>query len=116
MISLEVAAEAMTGRRVLWADFDRMLGDMNGWIERCAAHFGFAAMRERVDEIVAGPLMRSYSKALEYDYSPSLRSALLADAAKRNGPDIDAAVAALFDAAKSVPLLTRALDRSEREC
>ena len=34
-----------------------------------------------IEEIVAGPLMRRYSKALEYDYSPSLRADLLADAA-----------------------------------
>jgi hypothetical protein len=59
--------------------------------------------------------MGRYSKALEYDYSPSLRAELLADAAGRHGPDIKAAVTALSSAAKSAPLLARALDRAERE-
>jgi len=115
MTSLESAAEAMADRSIFWADFDRMLDDMAGWIERCAAEFGFAAPQGRIKEIVAGPLMRRYSKALEYDYSPTLRAELLGDAAKRHGPDINAAVAALSSAAKSTPLLARALDRAERE-
>ena len=115
MTSLESAAEEMSERRVLWADFDRMLEDMAGWIGRCAAEFGFVAPQDRIDDIIAGPLMRRYSKALEYDYSPSLRAELLADAASRHRRDIDAALAALSSAAKSAPLLARALDRAERE-
>jgi hypothetical protein len=115
MTSLESAAEEMSDRRIFWANFDRMLEDMAGWIERCAAEFGFPASRDRIEEIVAGPLMRRYSKALEYDYSPSLRAELLADAARQHGPDIDAAVAALASAAKSTPSLARALNRAERE-
>jgi hypothetical protein len=115
MTTLETAAEEMNACRVFWADFDRMLGDMAGSIGRCASEFGFAAPRDRIDDIIAGPLMRRYSKALEYDYSPSLRAELLADAAGRNRRDIDAALAALSSAAKSAPLLARALDRAQRE-
>lgn len=115
MTSLEAAAETMAGRHVFWADFDRMLNAMGDWVERCAAEFGFAAERGRINEIVAGPLIGRYSKALEYDYSPSLRAELLADAAGRHRPDINAAVAALSGAATSAPLLARALDRAERE-
>lgn len=115
MTSLEAAAEAMVDRRIYWADFDRMLEDMGNWVERCAAEFDFAASRGRINEIVAGPLMSRYSKALEYDYSPSLRAELLADATSRHGPDITAAVAALTSAANSAPLLARALDRAEQE-
>ncbi len=115
LTSLEASAEAMQDRRILWADFDRMLSDTGGSIERCAAYFGFAVTRRRIDEIVAGPLMRRYSKALEYDYSPLLRAELLAGAERRHGPDIAAAVGALASAAKSVPALARAMDRAERE-
>ena len=115
MTSLEFAANAMRDRHVLWADFDRMLGDMSGWIERCAVHVGFAATRERIEALIAGPLMRRYSKALEYDYSPSLRAELLANAARQHGADMNAAMAALADAAKLAPLLAGALDRAERE-
>ena len=68
-----------------------------------------------ITESMAGPLMRRYSKALEYDYSPSLRAELLADAARRHGPDINAAIAALANAANSEPLLAQALARAEQE-
>jgi hypothetical protein len=115
MTSLESAAEEMSDRHIYWADFDRMLEDMAGWVERCAAEFGFPARRSRIEEIVGGPLMRRYSKALEYDYSPSLRADLLAEAARQHEPDIKAAVAALANAAMSTPLLARALERAERE-
>lgn len=115
MTSLESAAEAMSDRRVFWADFDRMLEDMTGWVERCAAEFGFPARRSQIEEIVGGPLMRRYSKALEYDYSPSLRADLLAEAARQHEPDIKGAVAALASAAMSTPLLARALERAEWE-
>ena len=92
-----------------------MLSDMAGWVARCAAHFGFAASSARVQELAAGPLMSRYSKALEYDYSPSLRAELLADATRHHRADIEAALAALSNAANSVPLLARALHRAERE-
>jgi hypothetical protein len=116
MTSLEAAADEMADRPILWADFDRMLSDMSGWIERCADHFGFAASRDRIEELIAGPLMRRYSKALEFDYSPSLRAELLADATCRHDADIDVALGALSDAAKSTPLLARGLRRVEGEC
>lgn len=115
MTSLESAAEAMADQRILWADFDRMLEDLPSWISRFAAAFGFVAPPARIEEIVAGPLMRRYSKALEYDYSPSLRAELLAEAAGLHRLDINGAIAELTNAAKSTPLLARALDRAKRE-
>lgn len=113
--SLEAAVETMPGRRILWADFDAILGDMAGWLERSARHFGLEASPERIEELATGPLMRRYSKALEYDYSPSLRAELLAEAADEHRAEIEAALKALRDAAKSAPVVARALDRAERE-
>jgi hypothetical protein len=115
MTSLEAAADAMADRRILWADFDEMIGDMAGWLARCARHFEFTASLERLKELVSGPLMRRYSKALEYDYSPSLRAELLGEAARRHRVDITAAIAALEKAAETVPMLNRALERARRE-
>jgi hypothetical protein len=105
----------MIDRRILWADFDLMLGDMAGWVEHCCRHFGFEAARSSIDVIAAGPLMSRYSKAPEYDYSPALRADLLADATERNQADTAAALAALDKAAVTVPVLRRALDRAGRE-
>lgn len=113
MTSLESAADVMSDSRILWADFDRMLEDMTGWLARCARHFGLPASEERLAELAAGPLMRRYSKAMEYDYSPALRAELLAEATAEHRPDIEAAVAALHGAAKSAPMLDRALLRAD---
>ena len=115
MTSLEAAADAMADRRILWADFDVMLGDMAGWLARCARHFEFQVPPGRLEELVSGPLMRRYSKALEYDYSPSLRAELLAEAAQHNQADIEAALASLELAAKTAPPLSQALERAKRE-
>ena len=116
MTSLEAAAGAMPDRKILWADFDCMLDDMNGWVGRCAGHFGIPVSPGQMDELIAGPLMRRYSKALEYDYSPSLRAELLAEAAREHRDEMDVAFSGLREAAKSAPLLARALERAEREC
>lgn len=115
MSSLEAASEAMTDRNILWADFDDMLSDMTHWLSRTAAHFGLAISPQRSEELAANPLMRRYSKAPEYDYSPSLRAELLAEATRNHLAEINAAVAALEEAAKSTPMLARALARAERE-
>jgi hypothetical protein len=115
MTSLESACDVMRDRRLLWADFDVMLQDMTGWIRRCAKHFDLKVTPSKAAELANGPLMRRYSKALEYDYSPSLRAELLAEAASRHRADIEAAVEDLGHAAKSTPLLERALRRSGQE-
>lgn len=115
MTSLEAAASAMPDCRIMWADFDAMLADMSSWLMRAAGHFGIEASSAIIDALTAGPMMRRYSKALEYDYSPSLRADLLAEATRNHLPGIDAAVAALREAAKSVPMLARSLARVHQE-
>ena len=116
MTSLESAAENRTDALILWADFDAMLADMAMELARCAGHFGLAAPGETFTKLVEGPLMRRYSKALEFDYSPALRAELLAEAEREHCADIDAAIGALQQAASAAPHLARALDRAEREC
>lgn len=111
MTSLEAAANALPAECVMWADFDRMLLGMGDALKRVASHFGFTASDAALEAIAAGPLMRRYSKALEYDYSPSLRADLLAEAGRVHGADIADALAAL--AASGQPLIERALARSE---
>jgi hypothetical protein len=112
MTALEAAAEAMGDRHVQWADFDALLGDMPSALAELAQFFGFEASAERVREIATGPLMGRYSKALEYDYSPSLRRDLIEQEIRLQGRDIDDAVAMLEAAANDSPLLARALARS----
>jgi hypothetical protein len=111
MTSLEAAADALPAGSVMWADFDLMLLAMADALKRVASHFGLTASDSMLDAIAAGPLMHRYSKALEYDYSPSLRADLLAGAGKVHGADIADALTAL--AAARHPLIERALARSE---
>jgi hypothetical protein len=109
--ALEVAAAAMPDRRILWASFDELLEDMEAGVHRLAEFFGFDAPAERVQEIVRGPLMSRYSKALEFDYSPSLRRELIDQEIQLQGAEIEDALAMLQRAAEQSPLLASALAR-----
>jgi hypothetical protein len=111
MTALESAAERMPDREIAWTDFDAMLADMPGELRRVAEFFGFAT--DSIDAIAAGPLMRRYSKATEFEYSPSLRRDLIAEAEAANRVDLDGALAMLQSAAENSPLLERALRRAE---
>ena len=115
MTSLEAAAEQMGSTSILWLEFDQMLEDMPRWLGEAAAFLGFSHTPERVVGVAAGPLMRRYSKALEYEYSPALRRELLAEAGSQHRSEIDEAVGLLEKAATGSPLLQRALSRSAPE-
>lgn len=110
MTALETAAERMSDRQIAWADFDTMLGDMPAELARVADFFGFGA--DEVRTVASGPLLNRYSKALEYEYSPSLRRNLIGEAAEQHGRAIDGALAMLQTAAEKSPLLARALARA----
>ena len=109
------ALEAADRPNAEWADFDRSLGDMEGFLRGVAGFFGFETAPERLKEIAEGPLMRRYSKATEYEYSPQLRRDLLAKAGSRHRADIESALAMLDAAAETAPLLRTALDRAQAE-
>ena len=111
MTALEAAAEAMGDRKLFWADFDAMLADMAGELGRVAERFGFD--RAKLAAVAAGPLMGRYSKALEHEYSPSLRRELIAEAEAAHRADIAGALAMLESAAEKSPLLASALARCE---
>jgi hypothetical protein len=113
MTALEAAADLMPDRMIAWVDFDGMLGDMTNELGRIAQFFGFPVPSDRLHAIATGPLTRRYSKATEYEYSPSLRHELIAEAAAANRADIDSALAMLQSAAENSPLLARALARAK---
>jgi hypothetical protein len=113
MTALEAAAEAMSDRKIDWADFYRMLTDMEAALSRAAGHVGFKASSEEIRAIACGPLMTRYSKALEYDYSAQLRRDLIAEAETHFRSEIDDALAMLGAAAEKSPLLARALTRAQ---
>lgn len=115
MTSLEAAADAMPDSNILWADFDVVLEGVAEWLGLATAHFRLSPSAERLEQVAAGQLMLRYSKAQEYDYSPALRAELLADTMRVHLREIEAAVIALGDVARSAPLLDRALRRADQE-
>jgi hypothetical protein len=112
MGALETAAGAMADRQIAWADFDRMLRDMESELGRVAAFFGFTADADRLSSIATGPLMSRYSKAPEHAYSASLRQELIAETSEQFAREIERALAMLRSAAEKSPLLARALARA----
>ena len=112
MTALEAAAAAMQDRSIEWADFDRMLERMPEELSRVSNFFGFGAGPEAIRTIAEGPLMKRYSKALEYDYSAQLRRDLISEAATHYGSYIEAAVGMLRSAAGNSPLLAQAMARA----
>ncbi|MGE5563374.1 MAG: hypothetical protein ACM3ZV_08690 [Bacillota bacterium] len=109
MTALEAASDAMSDRKLAWADFDAMLADMPGELSRIAGMFGFGG---DVAGVASGPLLSRYSKAPEYEYSPALRRELIGETVERHGREIDRALAMLDSAAEKSPLLARALARA----
>jgi len=111
MTSLEAAADAMPNREIFWLDFDRFLASPATSLIEVAHHCGFELSPVNAEAIVTGPLMRRYSKALEYEYSPDLRRELQAEARQLHGREIDSALAMLAEASRGSPLLRQALGR-----
>jgi hypothetical protein len=112
MTALEAAVDAMVDRQIAWADFDKMLRTMDDELIRLVTFFGYAADADRVRAVATGPLMRRYSKALEYEYSAGLRQELIAETSEQFAREIDRALAMLSAAAEKSPLLARALARA----
>lgn len=115
MTSLEAAAGSMADRPIAWADFDRMLSDMPSELGRVASFFGFEADQGQLTDIGTGPLVRRYSKGLEFEYSASLRAELIEEATTAHKTDIDGALAMLQSAAEKSLILARALGRSKED-
>jgi len=112
MTSLEQAAEALPEGSVMWLDFDLFLADPVRHFLMLAAHFGQDVDAAAAAAICDGPLMRRYSKALEYDYSPELRRQILAEARARHAAPIRDALHWLAALESRHPAAARAIRRA----
>jgi hypothetical protein len=115
MTSLEQAASRLPADAVLWLDFDAFLTDPARHFATIAAHFGHPVEPALARAIGEGPLMRRYSKALEYDYSPDLRREILADARRRHGAAIRDALNWLGGLESRYPAAAQAIRRAQGE-
>lgn len=78
--------------RHLWVDFEAMLAQPATAIEAQSHHFGLPEDKARIEALIAGPIMRQYSKAPEHGYSADLRRQLQVQAAAEHGAAIAEAI------------------------
>jgi len=109
----EMTALAETAQRctsqVQWMDFERFLLEPGAGLAAVLATFGVPPHREWIDAVLAGPLMRRYSKAPEHAYDPQLRHAVLAQAEREHGAEIRAGLAWLTELRQAHPLIAASL-------
>jgi hypothetical protein len=85
---MSALAAAPPSDRIFWLDFDQFLADPASLLARCFNHLGIEASGEQIAAILAGPDMRTYSKAQEYDYDAQLRRDVLDQARAQHGAEI----------------------------
>ena len=112
MTSLGQAGSRLPPEAVLRMDFDRFLTDPAGHFSAIAGHFGHQVEPGEARAICEGPLIRRYSKALEYEYSPELRAEILADARRMHGPAIRDALNWLATLESRYPAVAQAIRRA----
>jgi hypothetical protein len=104
-----VEAQRAAGTRTLTIDFDQFLAEPEPVLLAAFLHFGVDVPPARVNEILGGPLMQSYSKAPEHAYSPALRREILDEAHKAHAAQIDKGLAWLEHTAQAHPLIGECL-------
>lgn len=76
------------GARVLSLDFDVFLKDVPAAMASAAHHLALPASSEVLAKLGTSPVLRSYSKAPEHAYSPSLRQEILAESRQHHAQEI----------------------------
>ena len=114
MSSLNDNAARLPAGSVQWLDFDVFLADPVGHFAAIARHFGHEAEGATAREIAEGPLMRRYSKALEYEFTPRTRQEILAEARRFQGTAIRDALVWLNALAARYPAVADAIRRSQQ--
>lgn len=114
MSSLEASAARLPDGAVTWLDFDHFLTDPAPQLAAIAAFFGHDLDADAARAICDGPLMRRYSKALEYEYTPATRREILAEARWAHGPAIRDALGWLSQLGARYPAVAQAIRRSKQ--
>lgn len=113
MVTLCDAQRHCPEAKIAWMDFDDFLERPGGQLRRAASHFGRNMSPEQAQRLISSPIMTSYSKAPEYDYSASLREELLAEAAKIHADDIRQTLLWTDKLARRFPIVAAAIAAAE---
>ena len=98
----------------MWVNFDDFLAQPATALGSIAHFLGEPLDQEGAQRLAAHPLMRRYSKASEYDYSPELREEVLAQARREHGPAIGSGLRWLEAAAAKSPAVAEAIAAAAR--
>jgi len=90
---------------ILWHDFDVFLANPTSELIKIAEHFDLTMKPETAAGLIDGPIMNSYSKAPEHDYSPDLRKQLLQQARTEFATEINQTINWVTGLAKTHPLI-----------
>jgi hypothetical protein len=99
--------------QILWLDFDRFLASPQECLQRVFQSLGAAAPPAEVAALLAGPIMRSYSKAPEHAYDAQLRREVLQAADLENAVEIRRGLAWLGSLAQQYPQVAATLQSLE---
>lgn len=113
--SLERAASGLPAGTVLWMDFDIFLADPAEHLLAIARHYAIELDAAGARRLCDGPLMRRYSKALDYEFSPAMRREILGDSRRRHAPEIAEALRWLGALGSRYPAIARAIRRASGE-
>lgn len=90
---------------IYWQNFDVFLKDPKSELMKISEHFDLVMELETVENLITGPIMNSYSKAPEHDYSPDLRRQLLQQARSEFAAEIKQTTNWVTGLAKTYPLI-----------
>ena len=79
---------AAFGARVLSLDFEELLSHPAAILKRVTAHFGLEPPPSYFENIGKSAVFHRYSKAMENEYSPEMRTAILREARTRHASEI----------------------------
>ena len=99
--------------QVLWLDFDRFLAAPNTCLRQVFQALGAPQPAETLEGLLAGPIMRSYSKAPEHAYDAQLRRELLQAAELEHAAEIRRGLAWLASVARQYPQAALVLQSAE---
>lgn len=114
MTALIEALDGAQAAQVRWQDFDMFLSHPKSELSAVAAHFDIKFSDRDLSTLMAGPIMNSYSKAPEHDYSADLRQQLLEQARREYGDQIAQTVDWVVDLGEKYSLIAQALDMLPR--
>jgi len=113
MLTLEQAASRHP-EGILWVDFDRFLQAPLAGLAAVFGALGATVPQQELEALVAGPIMRQYSKAPEHAYDAALRREVLAGADWEHGAEIQRAMAWLEALAGAQPPVRALLESLPR--